>query len=307
MTSGTRSRAVRAASPRPTRTSRDPRRFWLLGGLAVVVVIAIVVAVAASGGGSKRDSTANGGRASSHEIGLVGVDGDALPTYTNVGSDRGIGLTVPTLSGISVLDGSKLQIKPAGKPMAIIFLAHWCPHCQLELPRLVSAAKKGALDGIDVYAVATGTNATYPNYPPSAWLEREHWPFPALADSERTTAAAAFGLVSYPYMVFADAQGKVVGRVSGELSPADLVKVFSALAAGTPLPKIVGGAASGSLGVTRSARRGRRGRGGGVACESRWRVSPRRRPRRRSVRVRPTRARPRRPRTTRRSSDDGGR
>ena len=88
-----------------------------------------------------------------------------------------------------------------------------------ELPRLVTLANSGALDGIDVYAVATGTSADSPNYPPSAWLKREHWPFPAMADSDRTAAANAFGLSSYPYLVFVDAHGKVVGRASGELAP----------------------------------------------------------------------------------------
>ena len=40
-----------------------------------------------------------------------------------------------------------------------MFLAHWCPHCQAEVPRLVELAEQGAFDGVDVTAVATGTNA----------------------------------------------------------------------------------------------------------------------------------------------------
>lgn len=244
MTSSKRARAIRTSSQASAPTTGSPRTYWLLGGLALVVVIAIVVAVAASGGGSGTDSTANGGKASNHEIGLVGVDGDALPKYSQVGTDPAIGSPVPTLSGLSVLDGSDMEIKPGGKPMVIAFLAHWCPHCQAELPRLVSVAKTGALKGIDVYAVATGTSAQAPNYPPSAWLKREHWPFPAMADSDRAAAADAFGLASYPYLVFVDAQGKVVGRASGELEPKALVSIFSALAAGKPLPDIVSGAAS---------------------------------------------------------------
>ena len=53
-----------------------------------------------------------------------------------------------------------------------MFLAHWCPHCQAEMPRLVALAKAGKLDGVDVTGVATGTNPGYPNYPPSAWLKK---------------------------------------------------------------------------------------------------------------------------------------
>jgi len=217
----------------------------MFGGVAAVVAVAIIVAVTVSSGGSdENQTTANGGTSPSHEIGQVEVAGEALPTYVKATTDPAVGSAVPALSGISVLDGSKMQIKPGDKPMVIAFLAHWCPHCQRELPLLVSAAKTGALDGIDVYAVATGTDADYPNYPPSAWLEREHWPFPAMADTRQFVAARAFGLPSYPYLVFVDARGKVAGRISGELAREDLVSIFTALAAGKRLPGVVSGAAS---------------------------------------------------------------
>jgi hypothetical protein len=38
-----------------------------------------------------------------------------------------------------------------------------------------------------------------------------------LVDAERGTAAAAYGLESFPYFVALDAAGKVTGRASGEL------------------------------------------------------------------------------------------
>ena len=57
-----------------------------------------------------------------------------------------------------------------------MFLAHWCPHCQAEVPRIVTLAKAGAFDGLDVASVATGTSSQYPNYPPSAWLARRSGP-----------------------------------------------------------------------------------------------------------------------------------
>ena len=126
----------------------------------------------------------------------------------------------------------------------MIFLAHWCPHCQAEVPRIVELAKDGAFEGIDVAAVATGTSADAPNYPPSAWLEREEWPFPVMVDSPEFTAAQAYGLPSYPYFVFTDAQGAVVGRAVGEIAPSDLQKILDALEAGNPLPTGIAGASS---------------------------------------------------------------
>ena len=80
--------------------------------------------------------------------------------------------------------------------------------------------------------IATGTDETLDNYPPSAWLEREKWPFPVMADDAASHAASAYGLQFYPYFVFVDADGKVVGRATGELDPAELRTVLQKLAAG---------------------------------------------------------------------------
>ena len=74
-------------------------------------------------------------------------------------------------------------------------------------------------DGIDVTAVATGTNADAANYPPSAWLKREDWPFPVMADSADGTAANAYGLSAYPYFVLVDADGKVAGAAPARSRP----------------------------------------------------------------------------------------
>ena len=145
----------------------------------------MIVAVVASGGGD--DSSA---KATSFETHAVTVDGTPLPSYDSTKSpDPGIGKTIPTLEGVSVLDGKPVTVKPTGKPQMVLFVAHWCPHCQAEVPRLVDLAKQGVFDGVEVTAVATGTNSAYPNYPPSAWLEGVKWPFPVLADSPQFTAA----------------------------------------------------------------------------------------------------------------------
>jgi thiol-disulfide isomerase/thioredoxin len=175
-----RKRAADAAAARQRRN-----RLALWGGLAVVVVVAIIVAVVASGGGDSAKAT-------SFETHAVTVDGTPLPSYDATKSpDPGVGKTIPTLEGVSVMNGKPVTVKPNGKPQMVLFVAHWCPHCQAEVPRLVDLAKQGVFDGVEVTAVATGTNSTYPNYPPSAWLQRVNWPFPVMADSPQFTAATA--------------------------------------------------------------------------------------------------------------------
>jgi cytochrome c biogenesis protein CcmG, thiol:disulfide interchange protein DsbE len=227
----------------PKRYKRSAKasenRTWLiLGAVALVLVVAVVISVSASG-------SADQAKATGHETGAVTVDGTALPRYGDTGVDTAIGDTIPTLSGVS-FDGSPVTVGPTGKPGVVIFVAHWCPHCQAEVPRIVKLAKSGAFKGIDVSTVATGTTPSYPNYPPSAWLKREQWPFRVMVDSTEQTAAVAYGLSAYPYFVAVDAQGKVVGRATGEIAPADIKKILAALAAGKPLPKLTSGSSTAS-------------------------------------------------------------
>jgi thiol-disulfide isomerase/thioredoxin len=201
------------------------KRTW-----AGVIAVAIAIAFAISG----VDGAVAG--ASSVETAPVSVQGAPLPPYKGpTATDRAIGDTIPTLTGKG-FDGLPVTIAPGVKPRVVLFVAHWCPHCQREVPRVVTLAKKKAFKGLAVSTVATGTNSGYPNYPPSAWLKREHWPFPVMVDSPQQTAAIAYGLPSYPYFVFVDAQGKVAGRASGETPPSSLKKILTALAAGQPLP-----------------------------------------------------------------------
>ena len=227
---------------RAAMAARHRRNQWLIwGGVAVVVVIAVVIAVVASSGDS-----GDSGSGSGHETAPVTVSGDALAAFDDKSAtDAAVGETIPTLTG-STLSGKPIEITPNGEPQLLVFLAHWCPHCRAEVPRIVSLANDGVLDGVDVTAIATGTNSGYPNYPPSTWLDGEDWPYPVMADSEGFDAAQAFGLSSYPYLVFVAADGKVVGRTSGEVSPEDLTKMVTALKNGEPIPGVVSGASSSS-------------------------------------------------------------
>jgi thiol-disulfide isomerase/thioredoxin len=196
--------------------------------IGILVVIGVAAVIAVAGG-----SDGGGAPATAHETANVTVDGKQLPVYTASGRDAAVGATIPTLHGMS-FDGSPVIIAPNGKPQAIVFLWHACPHCQAEVPRLVTLAKQGKLDGVDVTAVTTQTSPDYPNYPPSAWLEREQWPYPVMADSQTETAARAYGISAFPYFVFVDAQGRVVGRATGEIAPDSLTKIFQELRQGGP-------------------------------------------------------------------------
>jgi cytochrome c biogenesis protein CcmG/thiol:disulfide interchange protein DsbE len=232
-------RQPRRPSP-PSAPPKKSNRTWIiLGGIAAVVVVAVIIAVVSSGGGSEPPRSS--GKAV--EVAPVQVTGTPLPDFPSSGTDKAIGMTVPTLTGQSLFDGSDMTIAPTGRPMAVVYLAHWCPHCQAEVPRIVALAKAGKLKGVDVYAVAAAGHDELTNYPPSSWLEGEDWPFPTMVDSAQSTAAAAYGLTGYPYFLLVDAQGKVVDRAEGELDDSDIIAAVKALVAGTA-PDLTGGASS---------------------------------------------------------------
>jgi thiol-disulfide isomerase/thioredoxin len=110
-----------------------------------------------------------------------------------------------------------------------VFLAHWCPHCRRELPKLVEWEKGGGVPaGVDVVGVATATDPAAPNYPPSEWLADAGWPWPVMADSDTSTAAQAMGLPSYPYFVLLKGDGTVALRLTGEVDTAELTQQIEA-------------------------------------------------------------------------------
>ena len=141
-----------------------------------------------------------------------------------------------TLEGVDFSSAAVTVGGSSGKPQVISFVAHWCPHCQREVPIIVSLARQGVFEGVGLSAVVTGTRQDAPNYPPSDWLSREQWSGTILVDTAEGTAAKAYGLTGYPLLTFIAADGSVAGRWSGEMEPADLQANVEALKAGRPLP-----------------------------------------------------------------------
>jgi len=227
----------------PTGGSASSNRWivWgVLGVIALVAVIAVVV-VAASGGGNDQAAKKPAKFQTAPQLTATGT---SLPQFDSTTRDTAVGMTAPTLDSVNFA-GQSVQVGGAtGKPYALVFLAHWCPHCQAEVPRLVSLAKGAQIAGVDVVGIPTATTDQAVNYPPSAWLAREQWPFPVLLDTAKGKAGQAYGLSAFPYFVFVDAQGKVAGRTSGEMEPEQVEAIFEALAKGQPLPLPGAGASS---------------------------------------------------------------
>jgi thiol-disulfide isomerase/thioredoxin len=208
-----------------TRPTTGRTRLWAIG-LALVVALGIVAVVATRGG----DDAAT--PAGTEQTRPVTVEGIALPPAPSQGADPAVGEAFPELVGSS-FDGEPVEITDDGTPKVVLFLAHWCPHCQREVPAVQDwLDDNGPPEGVDLYSVATATGAQPGNFPPSAWLADEGWTVPVLADDADGSAATAVGLSGFPFFVAVDGDGTVVARASGEIGAEGLEQLI-ALAGGT--------------------------------------------------------------------------
>ena len=100
----------------------------------------------------------------------VTVTGASLPNYTGKGVDKALGATPPTLAGAN-FTGTPVTIAPGtGGPMMVVFVAHWCPHCRAEVPRLVSWIAAGTPPAnLQIFAVSTAVDPKAPNRRRPGW------------------------------------------------------------------------------------------------------------------------------------------
>ena len=221
---------------RPSPAAPPSRRPLVVVALvAAVTVVALAVALIAGGRDDGDDTTAGDGAVTGTAAVAndtpATVTGTALAPLPEAGDDPAVGTAMPTLSG-TALDGTNLTIPATGRPTMIMFVAHWCPHCQAEVPVVQAWVDGGGLpEGVDLVTVSTAADDRRPNYPPADWLAAEGWTAPVLVDGDNAAAGAA-GLTAYPFFVAVDGDGAVVERTSGELTPAQLDAIAARLAPG---------------------------------------------------------------------------
>ena len=149
----------------------------------------------------------------------ITVEGAPLDPYDESVEDLSVGTAAPVVGGES-FDGTAMTIGgPTENATMIVFLAHWCPHCNDEIPELIALEEAGELpEGLDVIGVSTAVDPSADNYPPSDWIDENGWPWPTMADDADLTAIAAMGGTSFPFTVVLDEDGNVLARKAGTSS-----------------------------------------------------------------------------------------
>ena len=194
-------------------TGSNPLLKWIIIGVVALVAVAVGVALLASRDAEQREQS------DVRQVSDVSVEGAPLPPFDGQEPDPAMETVAPAFAA-TTFDGVEVSVLPGdGTAKVIGFFAHWCSHCQRELPRMAGWLAANQLPaGVEVIAVSTAVDSSRGNYPPSAWFEEEQWPAVAVRDSAENEIGDAYGLQGFPYMVAVDADGRIVARVSGELT-----------------------------------------------------------------------------------------
>jgi len=183
----------------------------------------------ADGGENGTDDGSNGGE--DPETGPAEVIGEALADFAQ--PDPALGATAPLIVAENY-EGERVELGGDGIARVIGFFAHWCPHCQAELPRLVEWLDDIAVpEGVEVVAIATAVDSKEDNYPPSEWFEREGYDGILLRDSSDYALATGYGLRGFPYWVVVGADGRVVNRITGTINAEIYEAMLAQAAAGS--------------------------------------------------------------------------
>lgn len=191
------------------QTTNSGLLWWILGGvvgLGLIVWLAFAIAAEPSAD----DAVA---------FGDVTVEGDNLPFFDSSAADPAVGLTAPTVIGED-WNGNEIEIGPSESAKIVVMLAHWCPHCQAEVPVIQDWVDSGGLpEGVELYGTTVLTNRLRDGstWPPSEWLEDEGWTSATVMDDEGGSIVSAYGMTSTPTYVVLGPDNENLGRLAGEI------------------------------------------------------------------------------------------
>ena len=128
---------------------------------------------------------------------------------------------MPVVSGVDYA-GNAITIDPATDgPTMVVLLAHWCPHCNAEIPVLNEWRDSGDVpEGLDIVGVSTGVvpatrRTSRPTSGSSTWTGSGRCSPTTTPTTGTASAMAAYGGTSYPTLVLVDGDGVVCRAALG--------------------------------------------------------------------------------------------
>lgn len=229
----------RAAEAEPTGGGVNTNVLVGVGVAIVAVVLAAIVIFAVAGGDDGNDI----GTTEVAAAGQIEVSGEPLPPFEASTDDPAIGAAMPEITAPVLGAGNRITYgDTTGRPRAVIFLAHWCPHCQNEVAAITDWLDQGNQfpAGVDIQSISFLVDEGRGNFPVSDWLRNEGWPYPTVVDDGSGTLGTTFGAAGTPFYVFVNADGTIAGRTSGEMGPDTFAALLEQLEAGEPLTSLTG-------------------------------------------------------------------
>jgi len=114
------------------------------------------------------------------------------------------------------LQGKKVHISDYhGQVIVLNFWATWCPPCRDELPLLVKAQDAYASKGVVIIGASLDEKRAWKKIP--SFVKKHHLNFPIWLNASADDLAKLDLGVAIPATVFIDQEGKIVGRILGQM------------------------------------------------------------------------------------------
>ena len=198
------------------RAAKRKRQMLTVGLPSAIVVLLVVLAIALNGGAQ------GGGKVA--PAGSIKVEGASLPVPSETNPTPAIGMTVPTFSAPG-LNGGTVGWEP-GKPTVLTVWAAWCPHCQVELPRLDKIRSR--YPGVQVLSINTAQGQDAGPVP-ADFVAKENITMPVAIDDGAKTLLTAMGVNGFPALYFINSDGTILDQLAGESDDATLQTDFEKL------------------------------------------------------------------------------
>lgn len=240
-------------SPSPTAETADNDWYRspvvLVAGLLLFLGALALVVLAVTGGddtAAPPSTEASGAPAASAEppapaatVGPISFGGNAIPEVDTVifegeplpqaggGDDPAVGTLAPVVTATNLTTGEPVTLGP-GQARVIGFFAHWCPHCQDELPQVTEWLAANELPpNTEFVAVSTVVDEGRGNYPPSEWFADVGFRSSVIVDDADNSLLSGFGFSGFPAFIAIDSSGAVVARAGGNIGTEGLAELFN--------------------------------------------------------------------------------